>query len=169
MSSPQLPPTSSPPSPTWTTHLSEPANIMSALKWGVIVAAAYIIVGTILTLLTNAIGNVGGNDVTKDPLLLIPSCLTIFAVTFGVYVAGYLPANERGNIATGVAGAIVMIVLITGENLIVGAIQGTQHTGVGALPTQIIGALLDLAIALAIGWVGAFYGVKRRAKVEIKA
>jgi hypothetical protein len=168
MSSPQLPPTSSPSTPSWTTQLSDSANLLSALKWGVIVAAGYIVLGILLNLLANVIA-VGSADITKDPAYLIPSCLSIFVAAFSFYVAGYLPANERGNIATGIVGVVIMLILITLEGIIFGSIQGTSHAGTGPVVVQIIGVIFDLAIGLGIGWVGAFYGVKRRFKVEAKA
>jgi len=151
-----------PPTSSWTEQLSQPANLLSAAKWGVITAAGYIVIAYLALLLVVAITPaVGSNSV----VLVAPLCLAVFAEAFGVYVAGYLPAAERGNIPTGVAGAIIMIALLAIENAIVTHIQNA-HTNSGSVASQIVSLVLLAAIGVGIGWTGAFYGVKRNIKTE---
>jgi hypothetical protein len=157
-------PSPMPPASSWTEQLSQPANLLSAAKWGVITAAAYIVIGFLVIALYAVLRPVVGNNPT---VLAIPVCIGIFAQAFGIYVAGYLPSAERGNIPTGVVGAVIMIALIEIYNLISSHVQNANaQANSGSIIVQIISVVLLLGIAIGIGWTGAFYGVKRNIKTE---
>jgi hypothetical protein len=159
---------SNPPARSWLANLRDPANLTSALKWGVLVAVAYIIVGYLLNLLANAM-LAGAPDLTKDPLPLLPLCLLVFASAIAIYIAGYMPAQERGNIATGLLGAVIMIVIAEITSLIIAPPVKSGGTGTTGLIEQIVAILFLVAIGLSVGWIGAIQGVKRGAKTRAKA
>ena len=143
-------------------HLFDTPNIISGVKWGALVGVAYYAIGLVISLLSVAAASNGGNDATKNPLLILPACLALFTVVFALYVAGYLPAMERGQIAPGLWGALAMIIV---ANLLqriftVGAIAAST----GQAGIQIVSLLIDVVLVLLIGWLGAFYGVKRNAR-----
>lgn len=148
--------------PNFLQQLTEANNLISAFKWGIIAAAAYYVLGILLNLLTNAILNVGA-DPTKNPLVLVPLCLSLFALVFAIYVAGYLPGMERGQVAPGVMSAGIMVLA---SNLLSRLFNPAPQstTASGSLVTQIVALLFFIIVALGIGWLGAFYGVKRNAR-----
>ncbi len=150
------------PMSTWLARLSEPASIRSALTWGAIVAVVFYFVGTGISLLSIAASS-GGLDATKNPLLILPACLGLFTFVCALYVAGYMPSAERGHVAPGMLGAVVMLVL----SRILAAIytpQGSVKTPPTSFGVQIVSAVLGISVALALGWLGAFYGVKRNVR-----
>ncbi len=153
-----------PPTSSWLEHLSQPANLLSAAKWGVIAAAGYIIIAFLVTALYTVLSTIVGNNPT---VLAIPICISYFAGAFAIYIAGYLPSSDRGNIPTGVAGAVTMIILLIIFNIVSSLVEKTSSpAGAGPIIVQIISAVILLAIGIGIGWTGAFYGVKRNLKTE---
>jgi len=153
-----------PPASSWLEHLSQPANLLSAAKWGVITAAGFIVVGSLADALFAVLSPIVGNNPT---VLAIPICISYFAGAFAIYIAGYLPSSDRGNVPTGVAGAVIMIILLIIFNIVSSLVEKTSSpAGAGPIIVQIISALILLAIGVGIGWTGAFYGVKRNLKTE---
>jgi len=144
---------------TWLSVLSKPVNIISAAKWGVIIGVAYYAVAVGTSALVNVLAGSGSIDVSKNPLPLLPTCIGLFAYVFALYVAGYMPATETSHIAPGMLGAVVMLVVARVLQSIYS--PAPSSSGVGSAATQIISYLIFLAIALSLGYLGAFYGLKR--------
>ncbi len=142
-------------------------SVTSALKWGAAVGAGYYILALLFTLLLNLIESAGGNSATANPLLLVPICLSYFALGFTLFAAGYLAAFEREHIAPGLASVVVMLVVTYVLSLIIALVTHSggpaQATGT-SLGAQIVALLFDVAAAGLIGWTGAFYGVKNKLK-----
>ena len=150
---------------TWIDQIKNKDNLTSAAKWGVMVAGAYLLVTLGLTVLSNLLYN--GQNVTQNPIEIVPLCLGFFALAFAIYGAAFLSSSERGNITTGLLGSIIMLVLISIINQIFG--HTTASANNGGVGSALLGIVLDLALALLIGWTGAFYGVKGRTKATPKA
>jgi hypothetical protein len=147
------------------------ANAISAVKWGLIVSVAYYLIELGITALVNLILNVN-NDPTKNPLVLLPLCSGIFVYIFALYVAGYMPAAERGNVSAGIFGAALMYIISTILQKIyipaanTPAKSAPTSTLISPIFAQLLGLLFALAIALGIGYLGAFYGVKRNSRTN---
>ena len=158
----------------WLMALTEPASLLSALKWGAITGVAYYIVGLLMNAATNAILGVNDN-LSQNLLAAVPLCIGIFALIFGLYTAGNRAGIERMQIAPGVLSAIFFSIISTVLSKIystpVQSITTTKSsTAISAsnFVEQIIVFVLVVGIAIGIGYMGAFYGIKNKLKANAK-
>lgn len=155
MSSPE----SSPPK-SWQ-EVMTPAAWISAGKWGMIIGVVYYLIGIGINIL-GGLALSSGPDATKNPVVLLPICGGLFVLFLCIYGAGFMPAAEQQHIAPGIIGTLVMLLILRGlQFLYTPVLPGTANQTATSLPIQIVSALLALAAYLGIGWLGAFYGVKR--------
>ena len=156
----------------WLTVIAEPTNVLSALKWGAITGVAYYAIGLLMNAATNAILGVNDN-LSQNLLAAVPSCIGIFALIFGLYTAGNRAGIERMHVAPGVLSAVLMYII----SAILGKVYSTPvqsvTTKASAAPastfaTQIVGFVLVVGIAIGIGYMGAFYGIKNKLKANAK-
>jgi hypothetical protein len=143
--------------------LLQPNNVISALKWGGLIALLYYAVSIPLVWLSNVMLQAG-----TGLFATVPACLQIFAFGFALYAAAYWSAHERGSIIVGMAGAIVMLVVAEILSAIyhpavnTGSVKGSSGTTTPAI--FIVSALLYLIVTLLIGWAGASIGTKNYAR-----
>jgi cellobiose-specific phosphotransferase system component IIC len=145
----------------WMAALAESSSLVSSVKWGAIVGVVYYLISVLVVYLTN-LALQPQSDVSKNPLPLLPLCLGIFSLVFALYVAGYLPAMERNHVAPGLVGAAVMLIVsrLLSQFFDPRVTTGAANNG-GSLVVQILSLIITIAIYLLIGYLGAFYGVKR--------
>ncbi len=149
--------------PAATPPFFESASVVSALKWGAIVGVAYFVLAYLVALLSNVIVGFGNNP-TQNPSLVIPACLGLFVIVFALYVAGYLPAMERGQIGPGLLSTLVMLAISNILGKLINPAGKAIAGGAGSLTVQIVSFIVSVALAVGIGYLGAFYGVKRNAR-----
>lgn len=148
----------------WAAALAEPASVFTALKWGALIGAAYFLVTLLINVLFNLVLDTGNLI-----LVAIPGCIDIFALVFGLYSAGFRVAALRNHVTPGIVSAAIMLIvakllsLIYIPSLATGATKATT-TPTGDTVIQIVSLVLYIVVCLAIGWMGAFYGVKNNAK-----
>lgn len=151
-----------PPTAAPLAQLTNPANLTSAAKWGAIVGVGYFIVAFGLDRLGNALAGLGPSSAT-NPSLLVPACLAIALPVFAIYIAGYMPGLECGQVVPGVLSAAIMIAVADLLQAIfrVGSQSATPAPSLGL---RVVSLIFVLALALGLGCLGAFYGVKRGAR-----
>jgi hypothetical protein len=160
----------------WLAALLEPASLISAVKWGTIMAAAYYVVSLLVVFIELALTK-GGADPAQNLAFAVPLCVGIFAIVFAVYAAGYQTGSERMHAAPGAAAAVVMYIVadILGFIYTPGTTTPAHTSGhVPATPatsivTEIVAFVLYLAAVIGLGYLGGFYGVKNKLKAQAKA
>jgi hypothetical protein len=167
---------------TWVKSLSEPTNLLSALKWGVIVGCSLALINQGLGWLTDLIqfAQSGNNNDSLGSILQysVPACMSIFVACFSLYVAGYMTSSECRQIPPGVLSTFIAYLISYTLKVVFDLIAHRPFTliqqpapGTSILFT-IIAALIALTIILGavggLGYLGAFYGIKRNRNKEIK-
>lgn len=155
----------------WLTVLADPANLLSALKWGAIVGVAYYLVSLLVIVIENALAQ-GSANPAANLAFAVPLCVGVFAIIFGLYSAGYLAGRERLHVAPGVVSALVMVIVasILAKIYTPGVAQAsTVKQPASALGAQIAGFIVYLAIVIGMGYLGGFYGVKNKLKAQAKS
>jgi hypothetical protein len=162
--------TTSPAHRSWISVLSEPTNLLAALKWGAIVGVAYYVVNLLMLTVLNAILRVNDN-VGSNPLIALPLCIGIFALAFGLYTAGYQAGIARMHVAPGVLSALIMLGLSnllsrlyspTTQQIVTKTSSSSSAVGV----VGVVSLLFAVGIAAGLGYAGAFYGIKGKLKAQ---
>lgn len=161
----------------WLAALLEPASLLSAVKWGAIMAVAYYIVSLLVLFVELALTR-GGADPSQNLAFAVPLCVGIFAIVFAVYAAGYQAGSERMHAVPGAAAAVVMYIIadILGSIYTPGVTAISAHTSghvpataTSSLATQVVAFILYLAAVIGLGYLGGFYGVKNKLKAHANA
>ncbi len=150
---------------SWRQALTEPASLLSALKWGAITGVGYYIVSLLVIFVELALLQGSGNPAT-NLAFAVPECVGIFALGFALYGAGYQAGSERVHVAPGVLAALIMA--------LISALLSRLYTpGLGgpapkqapvSIGVMIVSLVLDLAFVIGFGYMGGFYGVKNKLK-----
>jgi hypothetical protein len=149
----------------WSVALSEPESWISIAKWGTITGVGYFIFASLMTMLVNVLTG-GSGDTSGSLAIALPYCGSIFVLFFGLYTAGNKAARERIHIAPGVLSTVFMLLVTQILQLIFTRKFTTTNSSFAVV---IVYLLLDLALGLGIGFMGAFYGVKNTLKAAAKA
>lgn len=150
--------------------------MLAGLKWGAIVGVAVYVVGLVLDLFYNSLVAGGGTlDITQRPVLLVPTCLGLFALLFAFSAAGFYTGRETGRAGLGaIAGVVTLIVqyilgLIytpTAPGVAPTSTSGAGVSGLGLVLADIVSLLLAVGIAACMGWLGGRPGARRSPLAE---
>jgi hypothetical protein len=148
-----------------------PSGWASGLKWGAIAGGLLYVVGLLLQLFSNALVRTTGSiDETQHPILLIPTCLGLFFLLFGLSAAGFYTGRETGRAGLGaLAGIVAFVVQYTLELIYTPVTPGPQPTTTTPanvtlaqiILVDLIAAVLVLGIAACMGWLGGRPGARR--------
>jgi hypothetical protein len=151
----------------WMEALTEPASLISALKWGAITGVAYYIVSLLVVFVELALLQGTGNP-AANLVFALPQCVGIFALGFGLYAAGYQAGSERMHVAPGVLASVIMALLSSVlSRIYTPGLSGTAPKQPASnIGVMIVAFALDLAFVIGFGYMGGFYGIKNKLKAK---
>jgi hypothetical protein len=161
----------------WLAALREPASLLSAAKWGAIMAVGYYIISLLVVFVELALTK-GGADPSQNLAFAVPLCVGIFAIVFALYAAGYQAGSERMHAAPGAAAAVVMVIIsyilgfIYTPGTTAAPTHSTSHVPAAYGPligAEIVAFILYVMAVIGLGYLGGFYGVKNKLKAQAKA
>jgi hypothetical protein len=118
--------------------------------------------------------------VTEHPILLAPTCLSLFLLVFAFSAAGFYTGRETGTAGLGALAGVVTLVVQYVLTLVGTALAGVNASATPAAAQQsgnpvaqalasIIAGALVLGLAASIGWLGGRPGAARSARRKPQA